>query len=139
TLSSAAGYIGRTVRVEGDVSQVAGGAASAMSFELGRDSARTTLEIYDASGNLVKVAELGAMTAGRRDYQWDAKKSDGSTIVDGTYRFKVTAEDANGDAIATQTSFSGTVTGVSFAQGQAMLTIGGQAYPLGSLISIGEV
>jgi flagellar basal-body rod modification protein FlgD len=134
---TAAGYIGKTAKVKGDLLSVSDGTAVPVHFSLPADSTKTNVNIYDASGKLIKVVDLGTLKAGDHDFQWDAKTASGSSAPDSSYRFEVTAQDAQAQALTVTSSFTGQITGVSFENGQAMLNIGGQKWPLGDLVSIG--
>lgn len=61
------------------------------------ENARTTVEIFNSSGNLVKTLESGMdRTAGPNSSSWDGKDSSGKIVVDGRYTFKISAFDYTG-------------------------------------------
>jgi flagellar basal-body rod modification protein FlgD len=132
----AAGFIGRTARVAGNAIAVSDGVAGSMGFDLPLDSARTSVNIYDANDNLVGVADLGAMTAGEHEYQWPATTADGAPMPDGVYRAEVVAQDADGNAMSVQTSVSGVVTRVRFGPSGTLVEINGREWPLIDLEAI---
>jgi flagellar basal-body rod modification protein FlgD len=112
--------------------------ASAVSANLTQASAKTTATIYDANGTIVDTVSLGAQPAGAHGFTWNGKNSAGQQVVDGNYGIAITAQDASGQSIAVDTSTSGTVSGVSFANGQTKLIVGGASWSLSQVLSVGS-
>jgi flagellar basal-body rod modification protein FlgD len=135
---TAAGLIGKTVRISGNTLNVTSGAASSAQYELSFDSAKTSVNVYNQAGVLIDVVDMGSQKAGAHDFEWDAVPSSGTKAIDGSYYFEVVAQNSAGQSFPAQTSFTGQVTGVRFDQGQAELEIGGAAYSLSDVIAIGE-
>mgnify|MGYP006281722857 CR=1 FL=1 len=127
---AAMNYLGRTVTMNGDMISVQGGQASSARFELEQPAHRVTMEIYNQDGQMVDLVEMGDHPAGRHTVTWDALNHEGTPFADGPYSFAVVATDGNDQLIDTQTSFCGLVQSVSFENGQVMLNIGGQTWPL---------
>jgi flagellar basal-body rod modification protein FlgD len=50
-----------------------------------------TVQIKDASGNVVKTIDLGAPAAGTTDFTWDGHGNDGASLPPGTYSISATA------------------------------------------------
>jgi flagellar basal-body rod modification protein FlgD len=50
-----------------------------------------TVQIKDASGNVVKTMDLGSPAAGTTDFTWDGHGDDGATLPPGTYSISATA------------------------------------------------
>jgi flagellar basal-body rod modification protein FlgD len=136
--ASAVNYIGKTVRVSGNQVTVGGGVASAMSLNLTQASAKTGATITDANGAVVATVDLGAQSAGAHGFTWNGKNSAGQQVADGTYNVTFAAQDSSGQAIAVDSSTSGTVTGVSFANGQTKLIVGGASWSLSQVLSVGS-
>jgi len=137
TQASAVNYIGKTVLLNGNQITVGGGIASAVSANLASDSAKTTATITDASGTVVDTINLGAQSSGAHGFTWDGKNSAGQQVVDGNYNVGFAAQDSSGNSVAVNTSTSGTVTGVSFANGQTKLVVGGSSWSLSQVLSVG--
>ena len=127
---TATGFIGKTARVNGDLVNVKDGKAATVNFNLPGASAKTSVNIYDASGKLIDVVDLGQLKAGDHEFQWDAKTASGASEPDAAYQFEVVAQDTKGYALSVSSSFSGLVTGVSFANNKTLLEIGGLKWSL---------
>jgi flagellar basal-body rod modification protein FlgD len=133
---TATGFIGKTARVNGDLVSVKSGQAAKVNFSLAGDSAKTSVNIYDVSGKLIDVVDLGKQGTGDHEFQWDAKGKDGTTEPDGAYQFEVVAQNSDGDALSASSSFSGQITGVSFENNQTLLDIGGVKWSLADVTSL---
>ncbi|HKE46470.1 MAG TPA: FlgD immunoglobulin-like domain containing protein [Rhodanobacteraceae bacterium] len=55
------------------------------------DATGVTVQIKDASGNVVKTIDLGAPAAGTTDFTWDGHGNDGASLPPGTYSISATA------------------------------------------------
>ena len=117
---------------------VTGGTANLARFNLAGSAASTQIKIYDSAGNLVKTSSLGALQGGSHDYRWDGLNDAGQAVADGEYRFEITAASASGQAIGVETSVVGRISGVRFADGSVLLTIGSRTYSLADLFGVGD-
>ncbi len=125
SMSTGVGYVGRTVETEGDTLTVgADGAPDASwGYVLASDAASVTLTITNEDGDVVWTGS-GETDAGSHALEWDGKDADGNTVPEGAYTLTVAAEDSSGATIATATTVSGTVTGVSSVDGTVVLELG---------------
>ena len=90
---SAAGLIGQYIEAPGNMTTIIGigtstSHSSYINFDLERDAATFTLKIstLDAEGNPVKLVatrELGPVSAGEGQIQWDGRDNDGNPMGDG--------------------------------------------------------
>ncbi len=81
-----ASLVGRDVTVPGNRLAVAGG-VGAGEFELAATSDQVKLEVLNAAGRVVDTQDLGALSAGRHDFAWNA-----GTHTDGeALQFRITA------------------------------------------------
>lgn len=135
---AASGFIGHEAWVAGDNLRVEGGEASTVRFDLPSDSASTSLSIYNSSGALVDVVDLGAYAAGSNEVQWAAVDSNDVPFADGSYRFEVSAQNEAGDAVSVVPSFTAPVTRVLFNGDQTLLEVGGQLWSLDDILAIGD-
>ena len=71
-----------------------------------------TVQIKDASGNVVKTIDLGAPAAGTTDFSWNGQGNDGATLPAGTYSISATAI-VGGTPSSATTYTSANVEGVS--------------------------
>ncbi|HOE94980.1 MAG TPA: flagellar hook capping FlgD N-terminal domain-containing protein [Candidatus Sumerlaeota bacterium] len=134
---SAANFIGQNATVVGDALTVSEGKPSRVEFQMARDSVSTHMNVYDSSGALVAVVDLGARAAGENGFDWDGRLANGESLRDGNYRFEITAMDANNLLIDVLPMFEGRVDGISFDRGQVLLEINGRRIPMSELIRVG--
>ena len=92
-----ASLIGHDVLVNGNTLAVDAGAAKG-AIDLPSNADKVTVQILSPGGQLLDTLNMGAMTAGRHDFQWDASNYTGS----GSPTFKVTA--TNGTQAVSATS-----------------------------------
>lgn len=83
------------------------------------------VEIYDGADSLIRIIDMQSATAGTYDLDWDGKDMAGNDVEPGAYSFIVMAMDINGQEMEVDYSVIGTVTGIEFASGQALLTLNG--------------
>lgn len=136
---SAAGFIGKSVRVSGSNLSLNGGTPNTIRYDLKLQSKETSINVYNTAGDLVDVVTLGKLDAGTHEFKWDGELSSGKKAADGAYRYEVVAVDAEGNRMSVTGNTTGTVTGVKFdSKGQPLLEVGGATYGLGSVLAIGS-
>ena len=109
---SAASFIGKTIRSEGDGISIADGNISQLYFQIDEPMSQGYINIFDSSGNLVRTDYLASAQAGFYEYAWDGLDYQGQSMQDGIYYAYMAAEGVNGQAILTSTDVSGEVAGV---------------------------
>ena len=83
---SGAALVGRDITLQGDRLQVADGQGRG-GFDLSGIADRVKVEILSPAGRVVQTLEMGAQSAGRHSFDWDA-----ADVADGApYRFRITA------------------------------------------------
>ena len=96
-----AAMVGKQVLVEGDTlavdTETGKGKAA---FDLAGSAASVEVQVLDANGKQIGRVEMGALPAGRFNFEWDASQYEG----DSAPRFKVVA--ANGDTAVASTSLA---------------------------------
>lgn len=123
---SALGLLGKEVEFEGNTFSHQSDSPSELTFSLGADASKVEVRIYDSQGKLVATLKESSLPAGRRSVVWTGREdSTGSACPSGTYRFEVSATDAEGKAIPSTTVGSGTVEEVVYQNGAPYLYIGG--------------
>ena len=136
-LSNAAAYIGKEATAIWSTSRLEDGKAD-WSYELGTNAATVSLEVLDARGQVVWRGEAAGKTTGVHDFSWDGKTTGGTVDDGGVYALRVTAKDAAGKAVDSQTLIRGRVTSVEMYDGIPYVTIGKSIMPLENLISLEE-
>lgn len=136
TNSQAVDYLGKQIQALGDTLNLSDGQADPIEFDISEDAAGVYVKIYNQYGEFVQDMELGAMTAGQQEVQWDGLDQDGETAPDGAYQYEVVAVDADGDTVTATTFSTGTVSGVYYKDGTAYLLTANQEIPLGSVVQV---
>jgi len=139
SVSSAVSLIGKQVRATSSQAALANGQAN-WTYNLSGPAAEVKLEVLDAQGRTVHAEAVAgdAAKAGDHAFAWNGKDATGANLPAGTYSLRVTATDASGGTIASQTFIDGVVTGVEQVNGAAIVTINGGKVPVGQVVSITE-
>lgn len=124
------GLIGNEATASGNTITVSGSETD-ISFSLPSDIAGGTLKIYDESGSQIGSADLGSLKSGVNSISWNT-----SNVSPGEYTFDISAKDKSGNAVTATTLISGIVTGVTFKDDTAYLTINGQDVAFSKVVSI---
>jgi flagellar basal-body rod modification protein FlgD len=136
--SQSAGLIGHTVTGDTRALNLRSGINPQGTYQLTGPAAQVTVQVSDASGNVVRTSNLGAQNAGMTNFLWDGKSDVGTRLSDGSYTFSVTAKDANGAPVLTSTEVSGRVTEVTYESGAPEVVVGGAHIPLAAVTSIAQ-
>jgi flagellar basal-body rod modification protein FlgD len=129
-------YLGRTVSVAGGPGALDGGKAD-WTYNLGNQSAATTLNITNANGAVVYSA-AGETASGSHDFAWDGTDANGNQLPDGTYTLKVDAKAADGTAVQAAVSSKGVVNEVDMSGANPMLMIGPMSVPPSSVTTVAQ-
>jgi flagellar basal-body rod modification protein FlgD len=125
--SAALGFLGSTVVVNGDTAPLTAGKAT-WSFSTDRP-ATATINIKNASGEVV-FSDTRTISAGRQDYAWNGRGTNGLAMPDGNYTISITAKDATGQSVAVATEVEGVVDGVDLSQNPPVLKVGSRSFTL---------
>lgn len=129
----ATGYLGKTVTVSGGEGSLTNGAAQ-WTYNLGTAATSTTLQITDASGNVV-YSGSGPTSAGKNTFNWNGQDNTGNQLPDGSYTLAVKAS-AGGQTVTSTVTSVGTVSEVNMIKGTPQLLIGSMEVPLTSISSV---
>ena len=127
----AVSYIGQVVEANGATTNLEDGVAKT-SYFLPKNALTARLTITNIEGDVVLNRDIPA-EAGFHQFVWDGKNSQGIQQPDGAYNFAITAKDQNDKLINHSQSVFGTVTGVQFDGGNAILLMGDIPVPLSQL------
>ncbi|MGQ9659965.1 MAG: flagellar hook assembly protein FlgD [Thermochromatium sp.] len=108
----AATLVGKNVLVPANKMQLSEGQGVSGALDLSTSASQVRVDIYDASGRLVQSLDLGTLSAGLQDFEWDGTLSDGSVAPAGSYEFRITAQ-INGTTQALTGYLNGQVKSVS--------------------------
>ncbi len=127
--------------VKGDSSKLSrsqGDTNHDVSFNLKDAANAVKVSIANTQGEVIKSFDLQNVAAGAGKVQWDGKAADGSIAPPGSYRVSVEAKDTAGQRVATETEFSGKVSGVQFTEAGPIVSIGKKTVPLKDIKQIEE-
>lgn len=112
-------YIGKEVAVSGGRVKFDDAGIGDVKFSLERPVTASTLEVRDMAGQLVATKELGSISAGNHQLQWDGLAKDGAKLPSGNYSFSITATDIGGAAVPADITSKVKVTGVDMGSENA--------------------
>ena len=110
--------IGRHVMTEGSSLPVTD-AVGKGGFELGSPATDVKIEVMTAGGQVIDTVDLGAQSAGRHTFEWDASAYAGATEA---LQFRVTAVNGS-SAVATTALSLAKVTSAGAEDGQLVLSL----------------
>lgn len=118
-----ASLVGHQVLAEGDYLPMSNAAAvGGIALDGKADSVK--VDIFDASGNLVKSLDLGKQDEGLVRFVWDGKDTAGNALADGDYSFQATATAGGKDVAATPYAL-GQVMSVALKNGAMEVEVSG--------------
>ncbi len=112
-----ASMVGRDVMTEGNSLSITNGVGKA-GVDLAADASQVTVQVLSPGGQLLDTLNLGAMTAGRHNFEWNASSYTGT----GTPVYKVSASQG-GKAVSTTALARSTVESISTSAGALSLTL----------------
>ncbi len=129
-------YLGKNVLSEGSGITVANGAPAEARYEVFSNAESGSLTVFDESGTIIRITDLGRKAPGRYDVSWDGKDMQGNPVSDGVYRFQTDFYDEEGDYVPSQSYQTGTVQRVTFNDGVASFDLGNTQVPVESVIEV---
>lgn len=123
TNASAVNYIDEHVIFNGNNTNLTDDGAS-WGYLLPSEAASTTVNVFNASGDLV-YSEAGSTDAGERfEFNWDGTDADGELQPNGPYSIQINALDADNEGITAEVEAVGLVTGVVTGEDGPSLMVG---------------
>jgi flagellar basal-body rod modification protein FlgD len=116
--------IGKNVKAYGNEIQLISGQSNNIYFNLGDNASKVQVEILDEVGKVVHTITKENLVEGEKSVSWNGKDNDGEELPEGKYSYRITATDQNGDNVSVETYTHGTISGVRFSNGGAVLMIG---------------
>ncbi len=107
-----------------------------LSFTLSGDAASVEIKIFDDKGALVRTITESDLDEGINSVSWNGKNDSGADLSAGNYTFTVTATNAAGETVASETRRIGMVDSVRYEDGQGYLIVGGQRISLSDIIEV---
>ncbi len=132
----AATVIGHDVKAYGDQIYLGENGESQLHFDLSVDAKNIKVEILDENDQVRRTINLNNLEEGEQSVLWDGKDNAGVDMSQGNYHFRVTATDAEGQTVSSQTFVFGTISGVRYDTGSAVLMIGDLAVQMSDVYEI---
>jgi flagellar basal-body rod modification protein FlgD len=124
-------FVGKTVSVDGVTAPLANGNAVWL-LSVPKPSTGT-VAIKSATGQTVYSGTYTLPAGNSQPFVWDGKDASGLQWPDGNYTIAITAQDANGQAVAIPTEIEAVVDSADLTQTPPVLSIAGQNYTLDKL------
>lgn len=121
--ASMTSLVGAEVVALGDQVKVEGGEPVELHFDAHEPVDGATITITDENGKVVDTIDVPAQDEGEFTIPWDAKNTDGDSVDDGTYTFRI--EGADGEAVDVDTLIVGTVTEMDYSTGTPQPSVEG--------------
>ena len=123
TNAAAVNYIGEHVIFNGNNTNLADDGAS-WGYLLESEADTTTINVFNAAGDLV-YSEEGSTGSGERfEFNWDGTDADGVKLPNGPYSVQINALDADNEGITAEVEAVGLVTGVVTGEAGPSLMVG---------------
>lgn len=136
TNTAALQYIGQTAEIDSNYAMLSDGSAT-WSYSPSETTAEVSLIVRDQDGRLV-YEESGETGIGEQTFFWDGQTNRGDTAANGIYSLEVIASDRNGEAVATEVTSFGEVTGVDTTDGDVVYVVGELRVSEAALLGIGN-
>jgi flagellar basal-body rod modification protein FlgD len=136
----AASLVGKNVAVAGNALVLGSSGSAPGAFNLSAAASDVKVTVSNASGNIVDIVDLGAMSAGNQNFSWNGQSTAGAAQSAGTYSYAVNATAASSANTVTVTPYSVvpvTSVGLGGTSG-TMLDLGGGLAPV-ALSAVQEV
>jgi flagellar basal-body rod modification protein FlgD len=125
--TTALGFVGYTVAVDGSTAKMADGQAL-WRMQVPKP-VNATVNIMSSTGQNVYSGTF-AMNAGTQDFVWDGKGANGVQWPDGEYTISIVAQDAAGQSVAVPTEVEATVDSVDLTADPPLLSVAGKNYTI---------
>lgn len=134
-VTNAVGFLGTRIEAFGNTNALSNNLAE-FSYGLGTKAASTQLTILDEAGKVV-FSTPGETASGHHNFAWNGEDNNGTALPDGKYSLVVTALDATGESISTETGVIGIVTGFETTNdGSIVLSLNGIGVPIVDIVSV---
>lgn len=133
-LNSSLGYVGMDVSYLSSEFNYEATTPIKITYAQDAESVSTKISIQDETGKTIFEAP-GTRKVGKNEFTWDGSLTNGGHAPAGTYTVKISAFDAEDNAISSSTVVSGRVHGVETQNGIVNLLIGARAVPLANVLN----
>lgn len=135
--NTAVGLIGREVQVSTNAIDYSGDGSKRIGYNLEGLADNLIIQIFDTSGNLVRLIVEGNPEQGNASIMWDGKDADGDQVSAGNYLLVPSAK-YQGSPTDVTSGAAGIVTGVRYQDGLPILITDEGETPLSAVTRITE-
>ncbi len=128
--------LGQTVVAQGDTFHFGGTGDASVYYDAPSAATDSTLTVYNADGDVVYSADMGALGAGESAFTWNGTDRNGQPLPEGDYTFTIAATDSSGDSIDITTLVRGVVDSMDFSGGSASPTIDGVTVDMANIVRL---
>ncbi|MDY6863119.1 MAG: flagellar hook capping FlgD N-terminal domain-containing protein [Thermodesulfobacteriota bacterium] len=136
--SQAVNFLGKDVKAVGNGLILKDGEGAAIYYNLDKDAGSVTISIFDNYGKIVGNLNVGSQGKGENTVIWNGKDSEGKTMPEGEYTFKIAAKDINGNEITTLSYVTGVVNGITYEEGATYMIVNNRQIPVSDVLEINE-
>ena len=134
-LNQAVHLVGKTIEADSLVLNLEGGQAT-MTYDLSANANSASIVVLNEAGTIVR--SIAAPTeVGHHEINWDGTDNNGNPVADGTYKFLVSARDADNAQVPLVQGIKGRVTSVKRDGAETVLMLGDVEVNLKDAVSIG--
>jgi len=131
--------VGKEVKAQSQVLGVKGGQPTQGVFSLDESAASVLVNIYGENWLKIRTLDLGPLSSGPHNIDWDGRDAAGSTVSDGKYYFQVLAVSAYDEFLKTTGLVEGKITGITFDRsGQPLLVMNGLEINIADIVEIND-
>lgn len=129
-------FIGKDVMAEADGLQMMQGNAKPVYYNLDQEAKDIRVTVESLDGQTVFQENQGMQQAGKQQFIWDGKSSEGHLMPDGKYNIRLRASFADGSNGDLSTYNSGRVSKVEYKDGQTWVRTRNQYMPMSKIHSV---
>lgn len=133
--ANAVSYMGRKITADYNEVNLQGEPVT-IGYNLPETAKTASLEIYDDTGELVRLITAVEKDSGDHTVTWDGTDMFGNPLPNGAYSFQIGAVNSDEQPIEATYTTNGIVTGVEFGDGITTLMMGTVKIPLGNVLSV---
>ena len=133
-----AGLIGKNIRAADNKLNLQAGSPAGFAYQI-KKGANVQVEIYSDTGASIRKINLGSQSEGLHNSVWDGKNSSGQDMPAGEYYFRISASDAEGNAVQINPIVEGKVTGIRFVDGRTYVMLGDTEIDPSNIIDISDI
>jgi flagellar basal-body rod modification protein FlgD len=127
--------IGKEIKADGNEISLSDKGTATGDFTIG-SAADCAVVISDANKKIIRTINMGNLASGDHSFTWDGKNQKGAAMTQGSYSFKVVAQDAKGASVAATTKINGIVDRVNLDGTEPMLYVGALSIALSDVTDI---